>query len=287
MLQGKNKDIIHISLLYIIQYLSISVIILNALALNETKNTNQGLIIAAKSGPQEYILLILGAISLFAAFLLLCSYLRMVPCLLENKSILLSKRALILEICLSAIIIFLWTLISVNILMYFHGLSSCKKRNISVLITDIYFDKFGNSNTIVSSKACNFANTMIIISFVTISVWLLVLLSSIYSFSNIKNRSSISDLFIMQEPILYENQFQTNQFSNRNTVSIINTYSFNITKIENEEKILNRASDHLILNNDQQRNTLLDLPSSPPRAILATNNRHFDFTYLKPINLGL
>ncbi|KAI9483061.1 MAG: hypothetical protein EXX96DRAFT_556663 [Benjaminiella poitrasii] len=319
MIQEKNRVIIQILLLFIIQWLSISVVILNALALNETKNINQGLIIAAKSGPQEFVLLILGTISLFAASLLLCPYLQMTLRFLENRSpvSLLSRRFLMLEIALSITIIAVWTISSVIILIQFNESSSCRKANISVLSTQIYFDKFGSSNAVISPKACYLANSMIIVgkqihqdtlyntlylslflslhlAFITNFTWLVTLSSSICTLSNVK-KHSLSGIFIMQEPIQNNNK---SQFSKKDSIVIeIHSTKNNVISIENEKRLKEETTrkttkrvtaylehqrsinDHVFL----QGKTLLDTP----KPIMAAKNKDFDFIYFEPVNLNL
>jgi hypothetical protein len=121
-MQRKKHAVLHIALLFVIQWLSVTVIILNALALNSIKDSNQNLIIATKTGPQEFILLIIGAVSLFAASLLLCVYLHIMFRLLGKHPIATSKKVLVTEFVLSIIIITLWTTASIIILVHFNSM---------------------------------------------------------------------------------------------------------------------------------------------------------------------
>jgi hypothetical protein len=119
-----NSAILQISLLFLIQWLSITVIVLNALALNASKDPNQGLIMAFDTGPQDFIVLIMGATSLFAVSLLLCLYLHMFFRLLGNKQLTIysmSQKVLSTEIVLSIIIIALWTPATAIITKHFNG----------------------------------------------------------------------------------------------------------------------------------------------------------------------
>lgn len=122
MTQKKKVAIIQMAFLFLIQWLSITIIILNALALNSAKNSNQGLIVAAESGPQEYILLIMGAISLLASSLLLIMYLQIFIRLLGDHSLDLSKRILVFEIVLTLVVIALWSTASGIIAARFNGI---------------------------------------------------------------------------------------------------------------------------------------------------------------------
>lgn len=119
----KNKaTVIQISSLFLIQWLSIVVIILNASALNASKDSNQGLILASEAGTQDYILLIMAASSLFAVSLLLCLYLQLLLRLLGNKPISApSKKVLYIEIIFAAIIIALWMAATVIVHSFFNG----------------------------------------------------------------------------------------------------------------------------------------------------------------------
>ncbi|GAN06755.1 hypothetical protein MAM1_0135d06245 [Mucor ambiguus] len=186
------------ALLFVIQWLSITTIILNALALNEAKNSNQGLIIAAESGTKEYTLLILGAISLLASSLLLIMYLHIFLRLLGDRPLDLSKRLLAFEIVLTLVVIALWSTASGVIVACFNEFSSCKKTNVSTLTTNISFDRYSSSK--LNSKACSLANAMIVVGFITIIVWFMTLIISIYALSEINN-FTIGDLFIMQAPV--------------------------------------------------------------------------------------
>lgn len=120
-LKKRKSAIVQISLLFLIQWLSITVIILNALALNASKDSNQGLIMAFDTGLQDYISLILGAASLFAVSLLLCLYLQFFFRLLGNHPKSPSKKVLGTEIVFSIVITLLWTSATAINLNHFNG----------------------------------------------------------------------------------------------------------------------------------------------------------------------
>jgi hypothetical protein len=122
MMQKKKAAIIQMVFLFAIQWLSIAIIILNALALNSAKKSNQGLIVAAESGSQEYILLIMSAISLLASSLLLITYLQIFLRLLGDHPQDLSKRILAFEIGLTLVVIALWSTASGVIVAHFNGI---------------------------------------------------------------------------------------------------------------------------------------------------------------------
>jgi hypothetical protein len=118
-MERKKHAVLQIVLLFVIQWLSVAVIILNALALDSVKDSDQNLIIATKTGPQEFILLVIGAVSLFTSSLLLCAYLHILFRLLGNQPTTSSKKVLVTEIVLSFIIIALWTTSSIIISIHF------------------------------------------------------------------------------------------------------------------------------------------------------------------------
>lgn len=124
MMQKKRAAIIQMAFLFVIQWLSIAIIILNALALKAATSSNQGLIIASESGPQEYTLLIMGAISLLASSFLLLIYLHVFLRLLADRPFDLSKRVLAFEIVLILVVIALWSTASGVIVARFNG--TCK-----------------------------------------------------------------------------------------------------------------------------------------------------------------
>jgi hypothetical protein len=121
-MQGKKHALIHIILLVIIQWLSISVIILNALALNSVKDNKVGLIIDSDSGPQEYLLLIMGATSLFAASLILCLYIQIIYRFINRDTFSPSKTVLGAEVVMSIIVIALWSSSTAIIVNHFNGM---------------------------------------------------------------------------------------------------------------------------------------------------------------------
>lgn len=120
-MQKLKNAFIQIGSLFLIQWLSIAVIVLNASALNASKDSNQGLIMASETGPQDFIMLIMSATSLFCVSLLLCLYLQLFFRLMGNKPFSLSKSVLYVEVAFSLIVISLWTAATVIVLKHFNG----------------------------------------------------------------------------------------------------------------------------------------------------------------------
>lgn len=121
-MSSKTNIIIQIILLFLIQWLSISVIVLNALALNSAKDSDHGLIMAAE-GVQGFVLLIMAAVSLLSVSLLLCTYLQMFYRSSMGLSVKISKKILMTEIVFSISIIALWTSATVIIQSIYNGIN--------------------------------------------------------------------------------------------------------------------------------------------------------------------
>lgn len=122
-MSSKTNIIIQIILLFLIQWLSISVIVLNALALNSAKDSDHGLIMAAETGVQDFVLLIMAAVSLFSVSLLLYIYLQMFYRSSMGFSVKISKKILMAEIVFSISIIALWTSATVIIQSIYNGIN--------------------------------------------------------------------------------------------------------------------------------------------------------------------
>ncbi|KAG2235514.1 hypothetical protein INT48_003077 [Thamnidium elegans] len=167
-MQTKNNVIVQISLLFLIQWLSIAVIVLNALALNMSKD--QGLVIA-ESGPQDFILLIMASASLIIVSLLLCVSLPM----LLSHTIELSKKLLAIEIVFSILVIALWTTATSIILTKFNLSSICHNK----------------AKIEINSNVCNLVNTTIIVAFVTIGLWCIMLVTILYTFAELTKLSFV------------------------------------------------------------------------------------------------
>ncbi|KAI8644886.1 hypothetical protein BD408DRAFT_441424 [Parasitella parasitica] len=198
MMQKKRAAIIQMALLFVIQWLSISSIVLNALALSTARHLDQGLIVASEYGPQEYTLLIMGAISLFASSILLITYVHIFLRLLGDRPLKLSKRILAFEIGLTLIVIALWSTASGIILTRYNASSFCKNSNTSGQSLKDILMKYSSSE--LSYKACSLADAMFVVGFIAIAVWLATLIVSIYSLSQLNNFSA-GGLFTLQAPV--------------------------------------------------------------------------------------
>ncbi|KAL7324549.1 hypothetical protein PS15p_209728 [Mucor circinelloides] len=312
MMQKKRAAMIQMAFLFVIQWLSITIIILNALALNAAKSSNQGLIIAAESGPHEYTLLIMGAISLLASSLLLIMYLHIFLHLLGDRPLGLSKRLLAFEIVLTLVVIALGSTASGIISARFNEFSSCKRPNVSTLTTNVRFDRYGSSK--LSSRACGLANAMIAVGFVTIIVWLMTLIVSVYALAGLNN-FTIADLFTMQTPVHpYQDvkvQINHEDYKRSDPVEeILSTTTMKneafVTTVESEKVIIANEGETKELHHKQQhkqpqqqkqgergfRKSVVvadDMQHHQPQEIKpakSTKSRNFDFSF-EPIQIDL
>ncbi|CEP16824.1 hypothetical protein [Parasitella parasitica] len=144
MIQKKRAAIIQMALLFVIQWLSISSIVLNALALSSARSLDQGLIVASESGPQEYTLLIMGAISLLASSILLITYVHIFLRLLGDRPLKLSKRILAFEIALTLIVIALWSTASGIMLTRYNGFIAIAIWLVTLAVSVYSLSRLGN-----------------------------------------------------------------------------------------------------------------------------------------------
>jgi hypothetical protein len=117
-MEKKRQVYIQLVALFLIQCSSIAVIVLNALALNSVNNLNRGLIVATESSPQEFLIIIMGVLSLLFSTILLCFYIQLYSSATMAQP---SKKILAFETGLSLFIIALWMTLNIIILTRFNG----------------------------------------------------------------------------------------------------------------------------------------------------------------------
>lgn len=117
-MEKKRQIYIQLLFLFLIQCSSITVIVLNSLALNSVK---RGLFIANESSPQEFMLIIMGVLSFLFSTILLCFYIQ-----LYSKVDMLapSKKLVAFETGLSLFIIALWTTLNIITMKNFNGIKA-------------------------------------------------------------------------------------------------------------------------------------------------------------------
>lgn len=111
---------IHIGLLIAIQWISITAIILNGLAIHMATGTTQGLLMADK-GPQDFLLVIIGAVSLLGSSLVLCLHIHVFYRLIEGRPFAPSKKVLVCEVAVGVVLVALWTASVSLIMTTYHG----------------------------------------------------------------------------------------------------------------------------------------------------------------------
>lgn len=149
--------ITQISILLIIQWLSIAVIILNAL-----------------SSHTSWKELIMGASSLLAAsLLLLISIHQFFNGFRHNKSLLPSKTILGLQIMLPVIIISVWITTSIILSTHFNGLLSKKKKKKHIFIICALIESLlCRSDLSRDRNSCTFVDTMIVIGMLSFAIYI-------------------------------------------------------------------------------------------------------------------
>lgn len=120
MSKARNEAIIHISLLVLIQWISIAVMVLNAISLKMASGALQGLI-ATTPGPQDYLLIVLGAASLMAASLLLCLHLHVFFRLIDNRPFAPSKAILAMQMTAGVMLVALWASATSIVMTSYNG----------------------------------------------------------------------------------------------------------------------------------------------------------------------
>lgn len=147
MSKARNEAIIHISLLVLIQWISIAVMVLNAISLKTASGALQG-IIATIPGPQDYLLIVLGAASLLAASLLLCLHLHVFFRLIDNRPFAPSKAILAMQMTAGVMLVALWASATSIVMTSYNGKS--------YIIISIIIDSYSSSSfqLLVVSSAC-------------------------------------------------------------------------------------------------------------------------------------
>lgn len=148
MSKARNEAIIHISLLVLIQWISIAVMVLNAISLKTASGALQG-IIATIPGPQDYLLIVLGAASLLAASLLLCLHLHVFFRLIDNRPFAPSKAILAMQMTAGVMLVALWASATSIVMTSYNG-----KPYIIISIIDSYSSSSSSFQLHVVSSAC-------------------------------------------------------------------------------------------------------------------------------------
>ncbi|KAI8148939.1 hypothetical protein BJV82DRAFT_653153 [Fennellomyces sp. T-0311] len=181
--KSRHDGVAHITLLVLIQWISIAVIILNAFSLSTSSEANQGLI-APRSGPQDFLLLILGSVSLLGSSLLLCLHLHVYFQLIGDRPYAPSKAILGMEMAVGVILIGLWASATSIIVTNFQVSSPCTNSK--------FVEHYG--------QACDLLSNAIILAFVAIAAWLLVILAALFTMTRSSMHSSAT-VFTVECPV--------------------------------------------------------------------------------------
>ncbi|KAI9275588.1 hypothetical protein BDA99DRAFT_588458 [Phascolomyces articulosus] len=182
--KAKHDAIAHITLLVLVQWISIAVIVLNAIALNVSSNSNLGLI-TSDAGPQDHMLLVIGAISLLGSSLLLCLHLHVFLQLMDNRPFAPSKTILALEMTTGVVLIGLWASATSIIMTNYNVSSPCRTDNSEFV--QVY------------GQACSLLSNSIILAFAATGGWLLIILATLITLT----RSSLyasATVFTVESP---------------------------------------------------------------------------------------
>ncbi|KAI9499522.1 hypothetical protein BDB00DRAFT_866395 [Zychaea mexicana] len=180
--KAEHDAIAHITLLVMVQWISIAAIVLNAIALNVASSSSQGLI-ASNPGPQDYLLVVLGAISLLGASLLLCLHLHVFLQLMDNRPFAPSKTILASEMTTGVILIALWASATSIILTNYHVSSPCRLD--------------GTEFVQLYGQACDLLNYSIVLAFAAVGGWLLVILATLFTLTRSSMHASV---FTVENP---------------------------------------------------------------------------------------
>jgi hypothetical protein len=120
-MEKKQEGILHMCLWIMLQWLSLAVVVLNAVALRLSKQQPQlqNKLVSSYTGAQDGILIVLGVVSFLAASIPFC--LHLVVYYRSQRSFAPSKLVLISELSIGVIMVILWTGASSIVLTHFHG----------------------------------------------------------------------------------------------------------------------------------------------------------------------
>lgn len=122
-MEKKQEGILHLCLWIMLQWLSLAVVVLNAVALTLSKQHPQlqNKLVSSYAGAQDGILIVLGVVSFLAASVPFC--LHLVVYYRSQRSFAPSKLVLISELAIGVVMVILWTGASSIVLTHFHGRS--------------------------------------------------------------------------------------------------------------------------------------------------------------------
>ncbi|KAI8339986.1 hypothetical protein BC941DRAFT_450501 [Chlamydoabsidia padenii] len=171
----KQDGIMHACLLVTLQWISLTIVILNVVALRVSKEYPQlqNKLISSHSGPQDIVLIVVGVLSFLTATLLLCLHLTVYY---RSQPFASTKLVWITELVVGVVMVIFWTAASSIILTHFHVSSNCR--------LDIFND----------TSACKILNIAIMIGLGAIAGWILLLIIASIGMS----RLTVTPTFILE-----------------------------------------------------------------------------------------
>ncbi|KAI9304241.1 hypothetical protein BJ944DRAFT_267148 [Cunninghamella echinulata] len=169
-MERKQDGIIHVCILILLQWISITVVILNQLVLKSPHSKES--LISDQVGIQDILLLVLGISSFLASSLPLCLHLYMYYRSPGLRSFAPKKIVLVTEMSISVIMIALWSATSAIVFTHFHVLSPCR------------------FNLVEEQNACRLLNMAIITGMVAIGGWVILLIASSVSMTRLPKMPS-------------------------------------------------------------------------------------------------
>ncbi|KAI7903210.1 uncharacterized protein BX663DRAFT_542711 [Cokeromyces recurvatus] len=171
MTRAQKESAFHLSLLVLVQWISLAVIILNSTALYLLKSSSQlRAIVSTHFSATDYMLIILGSISFINATIYLFLHIHLYFRLGSKPDLPFSSPRIIsaTQVVMSVILIALWTVATLIILTYSQeSTSSCQFNN------TIHIH---NHNDI-----CELFNTALMLAFAAVGGWVLVLLATLFT----------------------------------------------------------------------------------------------------------
>lgn len=119
--RARKESALHLSLLVLVQWISLAVVILNATALFLLSGSQHSGLVNVQSSPADYMLLILGSLSFIGSSILLLLHLNFHFRIMDDGSFTPPRALSATEVIMSVISIALWTVATSLILTHSQG----------------------------------------------------------------------------------------------------------------------------------------------------------------------
>ncbi|KAI8062233.1 hypothetical protein BC940DRAFT_322281 [Gongronella butleri] len=158
----KQEGILHVSLLIVLQWISVAVVITNSIGIHMSFDAHMGFV-SSDAGAQDLLYTVLGIMSFTAATLPLCLQLYH-HCRTNESGLLPTRITLLSEISLSIVMMVLWAAVCSVIITHTRVSSPC---------------------SIEKTSPCRLLDLTIVLGLVTLAVWILLLLVASFSMSRL------------------------------------------------------------------------------------------------------